>query len=106
MNLELLCKNAAAVKYEMQALSAEKKNRVLTQCAKALVDYQEDILNANERDMEKAAAKGMPQGLQDRLRLTDIRIEAMAEGLRQIAALPDPVGEVTERFDRPNGLHI
>ena len=106
MNLELLCKNAAAVKYEMQALSAEKKNQVLKQCAQRLVDCQEEILQANSLDMEKAVEKGIPQGLQDRLRLTGVRIEAMAEGLKQIAALPDPVGEVMERFDRPNGLHI
>lgn len=106
MNLELLCKNAAAVKYEMQVLSAEKKNQVLERCAKALVDCREDILTANTFDMEKAVAKGMPQGLQDRLRLTADRIAGMAEGLKQIAALSDPVGEVTDRFDRPNGLHI
>lgn len=106
MNLELLCKNAADVKYEMQTLTTEKKNRVLCRCAKALVGHQKDILEANEEDMQRAAKKGMPQGLQDRLRLTIARIEAMAEGLRQIAALPDPVGEVMETFDRPNGLHI
>ena len=106
MNLELLCKNAAAVKYEMQTLSTEKKNQVLEQGAQALVNCQEEILKANELDMQKAVEKGMPQGLQDRLRLTVSRIEAMAEGLLQIANLPDPVGEIMETFDRPNGLHI
>lgn len=106
MDLELLCKNAAAVKYEMQTLPTEKKNEVLEKCAKALVDRREEILKANELDMQKAVEKGMPQGLQDRLRLTAARIEAMAEGLQQIVKLPDPVGEVMERFDRPNGLHI
>ena len=106
MNLELLCKNAAAVKYEMQTLSTEKKNQVLLQGADALIAEQEKILSANEKDMQKAAQKGMPQGLQDRLRLTGARIEGMAEGLKQIAALPDPVGEIMEAFDRPNGLHI
>lgn len=106
MDLELLCKNAAAVKYEMQVLPTEKKKEILEQCAQALVDRLADILKANELDMRKAVEKGMPQGLQDRLRLTDARIEAMAEGLKQIAALPDPVGEVMERFERPNGLHI
>lgn len=106
MKLETLCKNAAAVKYEMQVLSTEKKNQVLEQCAQALVHWGEDILKANGLDMERAVEKGMPQGLQDRLRLTADRIAAMAEGLRQIAALPDPVGEVMERFNRPNGLHI
>lgn len=106
MDLELLCKNAAAVKYGMQTLSTEKKNEVLEECAQALVDCREELIKANELDMQRAAEKGMPQGLQDRLRLTEDRIEAMAEGLRQIAELPDPVGEVMERFDRPNGLHI
>ena len=106
MNLEQLCKNAAAVKYEMQGLSTEKKNQVLCQCAEALVRRQREILEANQEDMLKAAQKGMPQGLQDRLKLNAVRIEGMAEGLRQIAALPDPVGEVMEQFDRPNGLHI
>lgn len=106
MDLELLCKNAAAVKYEMQTLPTEKKNEVLEKCAQALVDCREEILKANELDMQKAVEKGMPQGLQDRLRLTAARIEAMAEGLQQIVKLPDPVGEVMERFDRPNGLHI
>ena len=106
MNLELLCKNAAAVKYEMQALSTEKKNQVLRRCAEALIGHQGEILEANEEDMGRAVEKGMPQGLQDRLRLNAARIEGMAEGLWQIADLPDPVGKVMEQFDRPNGLHI
>ncbi len=106
MNLEQLCKNAAAVKYEMQTLSTEKKNQVLCRSAEALVRRQGEILEANEKDMLRAAQKGMPQGLQDRLKLNAVRIEGMAEGLNQIAALPDPVGEVMEQFDRPNGLHI
>lgn len=106
MNLEILCQNAAAVKYEMQTLSTEKKNQVLEQGARALISHQEEILKANESDMQKAVEKGMPQGLQDRLCLTSARIEAMAEGLMQIAGISDPIGEVMETFDRPNGLHI
>lgn len=106
MNLETLCKNAAAVKYEVQALSAEIKNQVLLQGAAALIAHQKEILVANEKDMLKAVEKNMAQGLQDRLRLNESRVEAMAEGLRQIVALTDPVGEVIERFDRQNGLHI
>ena len=106
MNLELLCKNAAAVKYEMQTLSAGQKNQVLLQSAETLIAEQEKILSANKKDMQNAVEKGMPQGLQDRLRLNGARIEGMAEGLRQIAGLPDPVGEVMEQFNRPNGLHI
>lgn len=106
MDLELLCGSAAAVKYQVQAVPTEKKNQVLRRCAQALISRGEEILDANERDMQKAVEKGMPQGLQDRLRLTEQRIRAMAQGLEQIAALPDPVGEVMEQFDRPNGLHI
>ena len=94
MNLELLCKNAAAVKYEMQTLSAGQKNQVLLQSAETLIAEQEKILSANKKDMQNAVEKGMPLGLQDRLRLSGARIEGMAEGLRQIAGLPDPVGEV------------
>lgn len=106
MDLELLCGSAAAVKYQVQAVPTEKKNQVLRRCAQALISRGEEILDANEKDMQKAGEKGMPQGLQDRLRLTEQRIRAMAQGLEQIAALPDPVGEVMEQFDRPNGLHI
>lgn len=106
MELELLCKKAAASKYELQALPTDTKNEILLLCAEALEDCAEEIIRANEKDMERAAEKGMPQGLQDRLKLTEGRIEAMAEGLRQIAELSDPVGELLDSFTRPNGLKI
>lgn len=106
MELEQLCKKAAAAKYELQAMSTEAKNAILLQCADVLESCKEEILKANKRDMENAVEKGMPQGLQDRLCLTESRIEAMADGLRQIAELPDPVGELMDSFTRPNGLRI
>ena len=90
----------------MQRLATEDKNRALAAAAAALVRRTERILAANGRDYQTAREGGMSEALLDRLKLTQERIEAMAEGLRQIAALPDPVGEVMEHFDRPNGLHI
>ena len=104
--LEQLGQRAAAAKYELPRLTTEQKNHALLAAAAALTENAERILAANGRDYEKAQESGMTQGLLDRLKLTVERIGAMAEGLRQIAALSDPVGEVMERFDRPNGLHI
>ena len=104
--LEQLGQKAAAAKYALQRLATEDKNRALAAAAAALVRRTERILAANGRDYQTAREGGMSEALLDRLKLTQERIEAMAEGLRQIAALPDPVGEVMEHFDRPNGLHI
>ena len=97
---------AAAVKPVLQKFDAEERNKGLLAAAKALEDRTAEVLEANKRDMENAVKNGMNSGLQDRLRLTAERIEAMAEGLRQIAGLPDCIGEVMEEFQRPNGLKI
>lgn len=97
---------AAAAKYQLQKASTDEKNQVLRTAAELLVKRQEEILAANARDLSAGEANGMHPGLLDRLRLTGERVKAMAEGLLQIAELPDCVGEVLERFDRPNGLHI
>lgn len=105
-SLEELCRTAAQAKYEVQKLCAEEKNRALEAVAEALIANQETILKANEIDISNGQEKGMHSGLLDRLRLSEDRIKAMAQGLLQIAALPDPVGEVLERFERPNGLVI
>lgn len=104
--LETLGRQAVAAKQILQNLTSEQKNLGLESAAGALVTYQDEILSANARDYEIAQKDGMAEGLLDRLQLTAARIEAMAEGLRQIAELPDPVGELMESFDRPNGLHI
>ncbi|MDE7132282.1 MAG: glutamate-5-semialdehyde dehydrogenase [Lachnospiraceae bacterium] len=104
--LETLGQKAVAAKYELQKLSTEAKNGALQAVAAALVKETDRILAANQKDYEIAKQGGMAEGLLDRLKLTDARIEGMAEGLRQIVELYDPVGEVMETFDRPNGLHI
>lgn len=102
---ELGC-SARAAKYEVQKLSAEKKNEALRAVAKALTEHKDDLLKANALDMETGRKQGMKESLLDRLKLTEDRIKGMAEGLMQIAGLPDPVGEVLEEFERPNGLLI
>lgn len=106
MELTEMGKRAAAAKYQLQHLRREEKDNALIHAAKALVDHEEEILEANARDLQKGRDNGMHQGLLDRLKLDHGRIAAMAEGLTQVAALPDPVGECLESFDRPNGLHI
>ena len=104
--LEQLGQRAAAAKYELQKLRTEDKDRALRSAADALVRQTERILAANDRDYKTAQSGGMSEALLDRLKLTPERVKAMAEGLMQIAALEDPVGEVMAHFDRPNGLHI
>lgn len=106
INLTEMGKRAAGAKYLLQKASAETKNQALENAAQALLQKSGDILKANSEDLHIGEANGMPEGLLDRLRLTDSRIADMAEGLRQIAALQDPVGEIMESFRRPNGLII
>lgn len=104
--LEKLGQKASAAKYGLQKLTTEEKNKALRSVADALAAESDRILAANRKDYETAEQGGMAEGLLDRLKLTAERIEGMAEGLRQIVGLKDPVGEVMETFDRPNGLHI
>ena len=105
-DLNRMGQKAVDAKYVLGRLTKEEKNRALEDTADALSAEQEKILTANAKDIEAGEAGGMHPGLLDRLRLTKERIEAMAEGLREIAALEDPVGEVMESFTRPNGLKI
>ncbi|MEN6414501.1 MAG: glutamate-5-semialdehyde dehydrogenase [Veillonellales bacterium] len=106
--LELQKKGKAAKQAarRLAVLSTDSKNQALCQMAETLEQHKEELFAANERDMEQAKIRGMSEALQDRLLLTDSRIHAMAEGLRQIALLPDPVGEMIHSIRRPNGLEI
>ena len=89
----------------LRGADTQKKNAALNAMANALIDRQEAILAANALDME--AAKGrIGEVMLDRLKLTQARIAAMADGIREVAALPDPVGAVIRRVERPNGLVI
>lgn len=96
-------KQAAA---KLAVTSAAVKNAALLAMAAALETQQAEILAANERDMAAAAAKGMKSSMLDRLKLTAERIGGMADGLRQVAGLADPVGNVIDGKTLPNGLHI
>lgn len=97
---------AKAAAAALNTLGAVSKNHGLEAVAQALLDGQEQILKANQIDVSKAVASGMPPGLVDRLELSPERIGSMAAGLRQVASLEDPVGEVLSMKPRPNGLLI
>lgn len=105
-NLNQLGLNAITEKMILQTMTETQKNDALRSAAAALVNRSDYILSENEKDMAEAKEKGMSVGLLDRLKLTESRIAAMAEGLIQIAELPDCIGEVIEEFQRPNGLKI
>ena len=105
-DLEFLGQNAVQASYGLARLSEQEKNKVLLHVADALVVQSEMILQGNEKDILAAKENGIREAMIDRLSLTKERIEGMAEGIRQIVALPDPVGEVLETFERPNGLQI
>ena len=83
-----------------------EKSAAILAIADALIARRGEILAANKADVDDAESSGTPEAMLDRLRLNEKRIADIAEGARQVAALPDPVGEVIETFDRPNGLHI
>lgn len=106
---ELVRSKAAAAKKaaaELSVTSTAVKNRALLAMAQALRDRQADILQANAEDMRQAAAKGMKASMLDRLKLTEQRIAGMAEGLEQVAGLPDPVGSVVGGSRLANGMTV
>ena len=106
MELVEICKRAKAIKGTIGILDTNTKNQVLVSVADALVKDSAYILSENEKDLKNGRMNGMAEGLLDRLMLTEDRIEQMAEGLRQIVALDDPIGEVLSMKVRPNGLRI
>ncbi|MBO5136643.1 MAG: glutamate-5-semialdehyde dehydrogenase [Clostridia bacterium] len=105
---ELNIKGALAKKASviLGVKTESEKNELLRLIAKRLVEKTEYILAENLKDIENGKNNNMSEGLLDRLRLTDARIKDIAEGVSQIADLPDPIGQVIEEFNRPNGLEI
>lgn len=99
----MLAQDAAAI---MNRLTTEQKNTALIHMADALLAEQAAIISANELDLQRGREQGTSPSLLDRLALNGDRVAAIAEGLRQIVELPDPVGQLLEHFDRPNGLKI
>jgi glutamate-5-semialdehyde dehydrogenase len=101
-----LGRRAKAASRVLATASTAAKDEALTAAADLLEQRSGDVLEANAADVEAAAAGGMDPGPLDRLRLTEARLAGMAGGLRKVAALPDPVGEVLDGWKRPNGLEI
>jgi len=103
--MKTMLEAAKAAKTQIACLTAEQKNEALRAMAQALAAREAEILEANALDLQEAQGKISPVML-DRLRLTKDRVAAMAEGVRQVAALPDPVGQILEEHIRPDGLRI
>ncbi|MBR1442033.1 MAG: glutamate-5-semialdehyde dehydrogenase [Firmicutes bacterium] len=99
-------KKAKAASVKLAKLSTTDKNNILLSCAKALRDNTNIILEANNTDLANAEKNGVRGSLIDRLRLTDSRIDGMADGLEQLAKLSDPIGEVISMKTLPNGLTV
>jgi glutamate-5-semialdehyde dehydrogenase len=97
---------ARAAAIQLASASTEAKNFALRQAAANVRGRAGSILVANAQDLAAGKAKGMSKAMLDRLALDDARIEAIAKGLEDVAALPDPVGTILAEWDRPNGLHI
>lgn len=99
----LACRDASSA---VAALDGDARRRLLHAIADGIVAASADILAANTLDTEAAQARGIASAMFDRLRLDDARIQAMAQGVREVATLPDPVGVVTRRETRPNGIVV
>lgn len=106
MELTEICKRAKEVSRQVGNLATDTKNRTLYAVADALVVRSEEIIQENAKDIARGKENHMPEGLIDRLLLTRERMEQIAEGLRQVADLEDPIGEVLSMKKRPNGLMI
>lgn len=105
-SVDELARRAKAASRRMAGASTDEKDAALLAAADLLLERGPEVLSANTADLESAAAEGMEAGPLDRLRLTEDRLTGMADGLRKVAALTDPVGEVLDGWRRPNGLRI
>src|SRR5215217_5481390 len=101
-----LGRRAKAAASKLATANAERKHAALIGAAEAVRNHKTEILAANALDMDNAVQKGMTTAFQDRLLLTEARLDGIVDALRAIAELPDPVGAVIAEWDRPNGLHI
>ncbi|MGH2842021.1 MAG: aldehyde dehydrogenase family protein, partial [Solirubrobacteraceae bacterium] len=101
-----LCADAKRASRRLGLLGAAAKNTALHRIADALQEHGEEILEANRLDLEAGRRGGLGAALLDRLTLDGARVRSMAEGVRVIAALPDPVGEVIDGYRLPNGIDV
>ncbi len=102
----LLGKRAKEASRQLARVSSEEKNRALLKMAERLETQNETLLSENQKDLHLAGKEGISSAVLDRIALTPGRIAAMAKGLREVAALPDPVGEILKMWRRPNGLQV
>src|SRR5208283_5639286 len=105
-SLPELGRRAKAAARLVATASSTAKDEALASAADRLLDRSDEILGANARDVERSVASGASPTVVDRLRLSEARVAAMAAGLRSVALLSDPVGEVVEGYVRPNGLRV
>lgn len=105
---ELIIKGQKAkeASYVLMNATTTEKNNALLKMAEILLKSSKEILEANKKDLENAIEKGTPKAMLDRLALDESRIQGMADGLKDVVSLPDPIGEVTRMWKRPNGLQI
>ena len=106
MDLQSILEKAVSAKKSAARLGQDEKNNALHAVADQLLKKSDEIIKANKKDLENAEANGMSQAMKDRLKLTDERMLGIAEGVRQVAFLPDPIGEVLRMWKRLNGLTI
>lgn len=106
LNLNELLTKAKKASKTLEAAKTEDKNKAILAIADELLANRERIIEENKKDIEKAEKNGMNKGLIDRLTLTDERIAQIAEGVRQVAKLNDPIGEVISQKNLPNGLNV
>ena len=105
-NLEEMGKKVKQTTKTLNNMSSQEKNKVLLEVAKAIEEAQSELLQANQKDIKQALKNEMKESLIDRLRLDENRILEMAEGIRKIADLDDPIGETIEGKTLANGLEI
>lgn len=99
-------RNAKEASYELGAASTKEKDDALILMAEELINSKKEIIKANEIDLEVSKSKGTSKAMLDRLALSDERIKGMADGLKELVKLQDPIGEVISMWQRPNGLQI
>ena len=99
-------RQARAAAYRLAQLSSDEKNAILRAMASSIRANAATLMQANDKDLAAGVEKGLSAAMLDRLRLDEARIEAMAAGIDQVATLPDPVGQVMDAWERPNGIRI
>jgi glutamate-5-semialdehyde dehydrogenase len=105
-NVKKLAKESREASRELSNINAKKKNEALTSIANALRDNREEIMAANETDLETARKEGLNEAMLDRLQITPDRLDGMIDGILDVVELDDPVGEIVDMKERPNGLKV